>query len=350
MSDTLKSIVDATNSEVDVVKLLQAYGMVPTEGLELKHRRTKKVAIDEISVMPIQTLGDNFTLKSKPLVPRGSPVECNIDVQWESCEDIVPINSYIATHAVPMEIANLLDWSFDVHLIEIDDIHTDVVYNNIELNGIVLKSKQDTGAQINVLSKTVFQTLQKNGGKLPLYPKTCVKLVGYGNKTINYLGTTKIKFNHNGTEIDAIFYITDVPDTKIILGLRLCIDLGLIVIKCDDKCRCKNVQVAETSSSTLIENTQGSDDQCSMVPPVPLDTKMDEADLKAHVMRLYPDLFDGLRTIKNAVVHLDVKPDTVIRKLDINAASDWVHALVLVVKPNGKLGVCLDPCTLNAVL
>ena len=40
----------------------------------------------------------------------------------------------------------------------------------------------------------------------------------------------------------------------------------------------------------------------------------------------------------------------VIRKLDINEASDWVHALVLVVKPNGKLCACLDPCTLNFVI
>ena len=118
-----------------------------------------------------------------------------------------------------MEMADPLDWSFDVYLSEIDDVHTDVVYSNTELNGVVLKAKQDMGPQINVLSKTVFQTLQKNGGKLPLFPKTCVKLVGYGNKTINYLGTTKIKYNHNGTEIDAIFYVTDVPDTKIILGL-----------------------------------------------------------------------------------------------------------------------------------
>ena len=47
MSDTSKPIADATNSEVDFVKLLQAYGMVPTEGSELKHRR-KKVATDEI--------------------------------------------------------------------------------------------------------------------------------------------------------------------------------------------------------------------------------------------------------------------------------------------------------------
>ena len=34
-----------------------------------------------------------------------------------------------------MEMANPLDWSFDVHLIEIDDICTDVEYSNIELKG-----------------------------------------------------------------------------------------------------------------------------------------------------------------------------------------------------------------------
>ena len=28
-----------------------------------------------------------------------------------------------------------------------------------------------------------------------------------------------IKCNHNGTETEAIFYVTDVPDTKIILEL-----------------------------------------------------------------------------------------------------------------------------------
>ena len=214
---TSKPIVDATNSEVDIIKLLQTYGMVPTEGSELKHRK-KKVATDELCF--VQNLDINFTCKSKPLVLRGSPVEYNVDdIEWESCEDISPINLYIVTHAVPMEMAYPLDWSFDMHLIEINDVLTDVVYSNIDFNRIVLKAKQDTGAQINVLSKTVFQTLQKKCGKLPLYPKTCVKLVRYGNQTINYLGTTKIKCNHNGTEIEAIFYITDVPDTKIILGL-----------------------------------------------------------------------------------------------------------------------------------
>ena len=174
-------------------------------------------------------------------------------------------------------------------------------------NSTVLKAKQDTGAQINILSKAVFQTLQKEC-KLPLYPKTCVKLMGYGNKVINYLGTTKIKCKHNGVETEVVFYVTDVPDTKIILRLQLCIDLGLIVIQCDNECKCNNVQVAETSASSLIENKQGNADTGTTLPPGPLDTKISETNAKAHVMQLYPDLFDRVRTIKNAVVHLDVKP------------------------------------------
>ena len=171
-----------------------------------------------------------------------------------------------------------------------------MVYSNIELNGTVLKAKQDTGAKINVLSKTVFQTLQKVC-KLPLYPKTCVKLVGYGNKVMDYLGTTKMKCNHNGTETEAIFYDTNIPHTKIILGLRLCIDLGLIVVQCDDECKCKKVQIAETSSSTPVESKQGYDRNL-MLPPVSLNTKINETNLKAHIMQLYPDLFDGVGTIK----------------------------------------------------
>ena len=83
-TDTSKPIVDATNSEVDVIKMLQAYGMVPTDGSELKHKRMKKVATDEISV--VQDLDNDFTFEPKPLVLHGSLVECNIDVQWETCD------------------------------------------------------------------------------------------------------------------------------------------------------------------------------------------------------------------------------------------------------------------------
>ena len=70
------------------------------------------------------------------------------------------------------------------------------------------------------------------------------------------------------------------------------------------------MQVTEASAKSLIDNTQGSDDHGSMLLLlVSLDTKIDDTNPKAHIIQLYPDLFDGLGTIKNAVVHLDVKPD-----------------------------------------
>ena len=51
--------------------------------------------------------------------------------------------------------------------------------------------------------------------------------------------------------------------------------------------------------------TEGNVDTGSMLPPVPLDTKIDETN---HIMKLYPDLFDRVGTIKNAMVYFDVKP------------------------------------------
>ena len=119
--------------------------------------------------------------------------------------------------------------------------------------------------------------------------------------------------------------------------------------------------------------------QQDILPPVPISTKLEGEDVKQQIMDLYPDLFSGIGTIKNAMVHLDVKPGAVpvvcsphhvphtvqpkqkeeldrmlkcgvIRKLDINEVSDWVHTLVIVIKPNGKLHVCLDPRNLNSVL
>ena len=51
--------------------------------------------------------------------------------------------------------------------------------------------------------------------------------------------------------------------------------------------------------------------QQDILPPVPISTKLDGDDVKQQVMDLFPDLFSGVGTIKNAMVHLDVKPGAV---------------------------------------
>ena len=97
--------------------------------------------------------------------------------------------------------------------------------------------------------------------------------------------------------------------------------------------------------------------QQDILPPVPISTKLDGNGVQQQIMDLYPDLFSGVGTIKNAMVYLDVKPGAVpiicaphhvphavqpklkeeldrmlnlgvIRKLDINKASDWSMLLL----------------------
>ena len=285
-----------------------------------------------------------------------------------------------------MEANILIDWNTDVlmpktiHLIEIDSVTSNSVYTHVTLNDEICHAKLDTGVQINVVTESLFKCIGKIN-KLPLYPKSDVKLVGYGNRNIQYISTTVVAVIHLTQTKKATFYVTKLNNNKVILELCLCIDLQLLSVHSDDKCWCKSQMLHETKKidsefpiGVVLQQVQQ-----DILPPVPISTKLEGDDVKQQIVNLYPDLFSCVGTIKNAMVHLDVKPGAipvvcsphcvphaaqpklkeeldrmlklvVIRKLDINDASDWVHALVIVIKPNGKLRVCLDPRTLNSVL
>ena len=104
--------------------------------------------------------------------------------------------------------------------------------------------------------------------------------------------------------------------------------------------------------------------------PVDINTKIYANNPKSHILQLFLNMFEGIGTMENIQVHLDVDPKIepvvqapckiphsmleplkaeidrmfklgVIHKLHINEATDWVHNLVLVRKPNGKLCVCV---------
>ena len=93
------------------------------------------------------------------------------------------------------------DWNIDallqepktIHLIEIDSLLT--VYTHVTLNDEICHAKLDTGAQIKVMTESLFKHLGKIN-KLPLYPKSDMKLVGYGNRNIEYIGTTVVNVTH----------------------------------------------------------------------------------------------------------------------------------------------------------
>ena len=86
----------------------------------------------------------------------------------------------------------------------------------------------------------------------------------------------------------------------------------MLSVHCDDKCWCKSQILHETKKiggefPIGVDLQQAQQD---VLPPVPVSTKL-EGDVKQQIMDLYPDLFSGVGTIKNAMVHLDVKPGAV---------------------------------------
>ena len=321
-------------------------------------------------------------------VLHGVSTEYDVCTEWDAVDELEPISSHIGQQCIQMEANIPTDWNIDalmpktIHLIEIDSVTSDSVYTHVTINDEICHAKLDIGAQINMMTESLFKRIGKIS-KLPLFPKSDMKPVGYGNRNIEYIGTTVVDVSHLTQTKKATFYVTKLNDDKVILGLCLCIDLQLLSIHCDDKCQCKSQILHETkkigSEFPIGVDLQQEHIQQNVLPPVPIRIKLEGDDVKQQIMDLYPDLFSGVGTIKNAVVHLDVKPRAipvvcspchvshavqpklkeeldrilklgVIRKLDINEASDWVHTLVIVIKPNGKLCVCLDPRTLNSVL
>ena len=218
-----------------------------------------------------------------------------------------------------MEANILTDWNIDallqepktIHLIEIDSVTSDSVYTHVTLNNEICHAKLDTGDQINVMTESLFKCIGKIN-KLPLYPKSDVTLVGYGNRNIEYIDITVVDVAHLTQTKKATFYVTKLDDDKVILGLHLCIDLQLLSVHCD-KCWCKSHVLHETKKipngfpiGVDLQQTQQ-----DVLPPVPISTKLEGDDVKQQFMDLYPDLFSGVCTINHAMVHLDVKPGAV---------------------------------------
>ena len=111
---------------------------------------------------------------------------------------------------------------------------------------------------------------------------------GYGNRNIEYIGTTVLDTTHLSQNKKATFYITKLNDDKVILGLRLCVDLQLLSIHCDDNCQCKS-QLLHGAKKVGNEVPIGVDlqqEHTPQLPPVPISTRFEGDDVKQHIMQL----------------------------------------------------------------
>ena len=120
------------------------------------------------------------------------------------------------------------------------------------------------------------------------------------------MGTCLFKVSHNSHHRDVLFFITDLNDTKVILGAKSCQEFNLVKIVCDDKCPCKTAEIMLINQEFPVGLSVPDVKPRIILPPVDLNTKIDVTDPKAHIMKLFPDLFEGVGTMENVQVHLDV--------------------------------------------
>ena len=97
------------------------------------------------------------------------------------------------------------------------------MFSNIEMDGVLVCGKQDTGAKINAMPLNVYDQLNmKLKGKLQLKPCSDVKVVGYSKQLVKIVGRVAVTCTHANVIKRYLFYVTDITDTKVFLGLNFC--------------------------------------------------------------------------------------------------------------------------------
>ena len=279
-------------SDLDIVRLMEAYGLSDNSPQTSLKRRLQIDNIIAVQVIGFENIVNATTKELTMPVPvlYGVPVEYDICTEWKAIGKLEPIPpSYIGHQCIQMEANIPTDWNIDalmpktIHLIEIDSISSDSVCAHVTLNDEIGHAKLDTGAQIKVMTESLFKCIGKTN-KLPLFPKTDIKLVGYGNKNIEYIGTTVLDITHLSQNKKATFYVTKLNNHKVILGLCLCVDLQLLSIHCNDKCQYKS-QLLHEAKKVGNEFPIGVDLQqeyTHQLPLVPISTRFEGDDMKVN--------------------------------------------------------------------
>ncbi|XP_052820412.1 uncharacterized protein K02A2.6-like [Mya arenaria] len=227
---------------------------------------------------------------------------------------------------------------FFVNSIEHDSL-SNQAFAKVKVGTSIIDMKIDTGAQVNVLPKSLYLKLSLKG---PLR-QAQKRLTAYDGKPLCVEGYITIPCKYNGQTYNEEFYIVKSGSSPI-LGLQTCLRMNLI-----------NLVLAMNSSTPSKDN----------VNHTPL--------TKDKVLSKYADVFEGIGQLpgeceihlhKNVlpVVHPPRKVPVAIKdklkvELDrmehlnvtckVTEPTDWVNSLVTVEKANGSLRICLDPKDLN---
>ena len=198
------------------------------------------------------------------------------------------------------------------------------------INNTAVRCKLDTGAEANVMSRDVFESLSQPA---TLRHASSV-LTAYGNIQLRPLGVASLTLEHAGQRWPADFFVVDVSAPTIV-GLPTCTALDVV----------RRIDAAVTSSTPPLLDEYADVFEGLGEMPGQYHIELDESVSPViHAPRKVPIALQP--RLKSALDDMEQKG--VITKCD--APTDWVSSLLIVEKKNGSLRLCLDPRDLNKAI
>ncbi|CAG2185351.1 unnamed protein product [Mytilus edulis] len=201
-------------------------------------------------------------------------------------------------------------------------VKRDQAFATINVCSKPIKFKLDTGSQVNILPKHIFESLKFNG-TLKKSPRI---LTAYNGNALPSLGVCCLPCEHGSVNSKLEFYCLDTNSPPI-LGMQSCLDYELIKLVYSTETTCTSDSDPMTKSSVLkdysdifkgvgLVSGKATIHIDSEVPPV------------VHPPRRVPVALRGrLKSELDRMVNADI-----ICK--VNGPTPWVNSLVVVEKPN----------------
>lgn len=188
-----------------------------------------------------------------------------------------------------------------------------------------LKLKVDTGATCNVMPYSVYKSLNSSDKHLSKFRSD---LFSFSGHKLNVLGkaTLTVETSDQMSAID--FVIVDNSESATLLGLESCKHFGL-------------VNVAHTISDPIALQYKDIFEGLGTLP-------------SRYALRLKDDAKPVIQSARRVPFRLRNKLKETLDLMEkqgaitkVKIATDWVHPIVNVLKPNNTLRICLDPTELN---
>uniref|UniRef100_A0A669EUY2 Gypsy retrotransposon integrase-like protein 1 n=1 Tax=Oreochromis niloticus TaxID=8128 RepID=A0A669EUY2_ORENI len=233
-----------------------------------------------------------------------------------------------------------INLQYAIHATDVHVEHKEEVFVTVQINGIPVEMKVDTGAKCNVLPKKTVNIIRADK-QMKAHPKS-VKLVAFGGSKIQTLGVIKLQcFLHGQSHVLSFFVVND--DVQPILGLCACREMGLVSFS--NAVHQLSTSADDLSPQLITEYSELFSDELGRLPVT-------------YRMTLNPDVKPVVRPAHRIPLAMKDRVKAELDRMEklgvitpVSEPTDWVSSMVATNKKGkDEIRICINPRDLNTAL